>query len=92
MFGRALGTESSLSPQGVLGFLWDVGVTESVLLCGPAWLCSCPPTVLQRGAQAEGLRQGSWYKLLSYSSSFTPGKACMVTNGATLGGIGVITN
>lgn len=43
-------------------------------------------------AQAEGLHYGTWCRLLSHLSSFTPGNLCMVTGGANLGRIGVITN
>lgn len=40
-------------------------------------------------AQVEGHCHSTWYQLLVL---FTPGNLCMVTGGANLGRIGVITN
>lgn len=57
--------------------------------------CSPVAAFLQRCSsrtQAEGLHHGSWCQLFSHLYSFTTGNLCMVTGGANLGRIGVITN
>lgn len=63
------------------------------LVCGPVRLCPFPSAVhLKEPKQKGGLHHGTWCQLLSHLSSFTPGNLCMVTGGANLGRIGVITN
>lgn len=61
-------------------------------LCASAALPLPLSSSAPQRAQAEGLHHSTWCQLLSRLFPFTPGNLCMVTGGANLGRIGVITN